>query len=115
MRPGSILLASLIATVLWVLLTLGADSPLLAAKAARDGVELAAYAFTGIAVVLAAGQAVLYHIAASGVSPTGLQRVLIYAVLTFVVSTTILYLLHFDLSAVLATSALLTAGVGFAM
>jgi Mechanosensitive ion channel len=51
----------------------------------------------------------------SGAQPTGFQRAIVYGLLTFLVSSLLLYHFGFDLRAILTTSAILTAAVGLAM
>ena len=114
-RPGPLAIAAGFAVLLWLAVLFGTDSPLLSQNAIHAALQDAAWLVSGCVVVLAGGHAVLGFIESSGVFPTGMQRVLVYAVLTFAASTTVLYALGYDLRAVLATSALLTAAVGFAM
>src|SRR5690606_18755950 len=50
-----------------------------------------------------------------GIEPTGAQRVIVYALVTFVASAVSLKLLGQNLTAILTTSAIITAVVGFAL
>ncbi len=102
--------------LLWALYLLTADDPVLGMGAARGILLSAAVATTALLAVLVAGATIL-GIAPSltGTPPTGFQRVIVYALLTFAATFVTLRQMGFDLGAVLTTSAIVTATVGFAM
>lgn len=102
----------LIATAAWLLGTIGQGDPLLGLPATRfllDGITEVA---GGIAAVLLTGRLVL---GLTGSQATGFHRALVHLLLTFVVSFVVMKHFGFDLQAILATSAIVTAAVGFAM
>ncbi|NOG71292.1 mechanosensitive ion channel family protein [Roseicella sp. DB1501] len=81
------------------------------------GLRIAAVLATALLAVLAGGRLVLgLGLSATlGVEPTGLQRAIAYALLTFAASAAVLASFGLDITAVLTTSAILTAAVGLAM
>jgi len=118
--PGalwSLLLLALLAAALWLLYFLSEDNLLLGSGPVHGGVRIAATLLTALLVVLSGGRAVLgFGLAAGlGVEPTGLQRAIAYGLLTFAASAVVLASFGFDISAVLTTSAILTAAVGLAL
>ncbi|MXP61781.1 mechanosensitive ion channel [Roseomonas sp. M0104] len=118
--PGalwSLSLLALLAAALWALYWASADNLLLGSGPVHGGVRIAATLLTALLVVLSGGRAVLgLGLAAGlGVEPTGLQRAIAYGLLTFAASAVVLASFGFDISAVLTTSAILTAAVGLAL
>jgi small-conductance mechanosensitive channel len=113
---AAVLPAFLIAALLWALSFATASDPVLGVGVAHLGLWDAAIVATSVAAVILAGTLIL-SLAASftGSPPTGFQRVVIYALLTFAASFATLRYFGFDLTAVLTTSAIVTAAVGFAM
>jgi small-conductance mechanosensitive channel len=69
---------------------------------------LAALAVAGLVLNLGLRQGL-------GIEPTGAQRVIVYAVVTFVASAVALKILGQNITAILTTSAIITAVVGFAL
>jgi small-conductance mechanosensitive channel len=117
-RAGWPLLVLALGTAgLWVLhWSIGGD-PLLGDSPVQEGIRIAAVLAVALLAVLAGGRAVLGLglSAALGVEPTGLQRAIAYGLLTFAASAVVLASFGFDITAVLTTSAILTAAVGLAM
>ncbi|MDJ0387311.1 mechanosensitive ion channel [Roseomonas sp. E05] len=118
--PGtlwSLLGLGLLAAALWLLYWVSEDSLLLGGGPVHGGVRVAATLLTALLVVLSGGRAVLgFGLSAGlGVEPTGLQRAIAYGLLTFIASAVVLASFGFDISAVLTTSAILTAAVGLAL
>lgn len=113
---AAIVPAFLITALLWALSFATASDPVLGAGMAHVAVWDAAIVASAVAAVILTGTVVL-SLAASftGAPPTGFQRVIIYALLTFGASFATLRYFGFDLTAVLTTSAIVTAAVGFAM
>jgi small-conductance mechanosensitive channel len=113
---AAVLPAFLIAAVLWALSVATASDPVLGVGTAHVALWDAAIVATAVAAVILAATLIL-SLAASftGSPPTGFQRVIIYALLTFAASFATLRYFGFDLTAVLTTSAIVTAAVGFAM
>ncbi|WP_135469397.1 mechanosensitive ion channel family protein [Crenalkalicoccus roseus] len=117
-RAGWPLLVLALGTAgLWLLhWSIGGD-PLLGDSPVQEGIRIAAVLAVALLVVLVGGRAVLGLglSAALGVEPTGLQRAIAYGLLTFAASAVVLASFGFDITAVLTTSAILTAAVGLAM
>lgn len=117
-RPRFLLLTTALAAILlWLFLDATSRDPIFGVGSVRFVIEAAAIAATALLFVLAAGW-LLLGLAASregAAAMTGLQRVLIYGVLTFVASFTALRHFDIDLGALLTTSAIVTAAIGFAM
>src|SRR5256885_4482191 len=113
----NVLLSTFIAVALVWAIALGSQSdPVLGVGMAHMLLKTLAIAATAVLVVMIAGKLILTLAASmSGMAPTGFQRVIIYALLTFAASFATLRYFGFDLSAVLTTSAIVTAAVGFAM
>ncbi len=116
-RLSQPLAMALVSIVLWLLYAATAEHPLFGQDPVRSALEVAAVIATGLLFVLGAGWLILSlaHPGGAVAPPTGLQRVLIYAVLTFAASCIALNHFGYDLRAVLTTSAIITAAVGFAM
>jgi len=113
----NVLLTAFIATALLWAIALGSQSdPVLGVGLAHMVLKTLAIAATAVLAVMAAGKLILTLAASmTGMAPTGFQRVIIYALLTFASSFATLRYFGFDLSAVLTTSAIVTAAVGFAL
>ncbi len=114
-RPLLVPALALTAAV-WGILLFSSDDPVLGVGTAHSILQTAAIAITAVLAVLVAGTTIL-SIAPSitGEPATGFQRVIVYALLTFGATFVTLRYLGFDLGAVLTTSAIVTAAVGFAM
>lgn len=110
-------LLALLATCLWLLHRLAAGHPLFGHGPVHDGLRVGATLATALLAVLAGGRAILRLGLSNGLGlePTGLQRAIAYSVLTFAASAVVLASFGFDVTAVLTTSAILTAAVGLAM
>ncbi|MFC7610288.1 mechanosensitive ion channel domain-containing protein [Teichococcus aestuarii] len=102
---------------LWLLSWLAEDHLLLGHGPVQAGLRIGATLGTALLVVMAGGRAVLGLglSAGLGLEPTGLQRAIAYSVLTFAASAVVLASFGFDITAVLTTSAILTAAVGLAL
>jgi len=113
----SALLAAFIAAVVLWGIALGTESdPVLGVGMAHLALTTLAIAATAVLAVMTAGKLIL-SLAGSltGMPATGFQRVIIYGLLTFAATFATLQYFGFNLSAVLTTSAIVTAAVGFAM
>ncbi len=108
--------ALIFAAVLWAIALVTETDPVLGVGLAHRVLESAAIVATAILAVMLAGK-LLLSLAASltGTPATGFQRVIVYALLTFAASFATLRYFGLDLTAVLTTSAIVTAAVGFAM
>ena len=108
--------ASVITALLWAITFASQSDPVLGAGIVHSALQAAAIVATAILGVMMAGRIIL-SLAASltGMQPTGFQRVIIYGLLTFAASFATLRYFGLDLTAVLTTSAIVTAAVGFAM
>jgi len=116
-RRHLLLATTLVTILLWLFFAATERHPLFGAAPVRLVIEAAAIVATGLLFVICGGW-LLVSLAASreaGAPPTGLQRVLIYALLSFVAAFVALRHFDFDLGAVLTTSAIVTAAIGFAM
>lgn len=118
--PGGLWPLALLAAAsagLWLLSWLAEDHLLLGHGPVQAGLRIGATLGTALLVVMAGGRAVLGLglSAGLGVEPTGLQRAIAYSVLTFAASAVVLASFGFDITAVLTTSAILTAAVGLAL
>src|SRR5437763_14129056 len=113
----NVLLSAAIAVVLLWAVAMGSQrDPVLGGGMAHRVLKTAAIAATAVLAVVVAGKLILtLAMSMTGTEPTGFQRVIIYALLTFAASFATLRYFGFDLSAVLTTSAIVTAAVGFAM
>jgi small-conductance mechanosensitive channel len=111
------LIPALIATaLLWAAVILTGSDPVLGIGAAHVVLRAAAIIATAVLAVMVAGSLILgLATSFTGVPPTGFQRVIIFGLLTFAASFATLRYFGFDLTAVLTTSAIVTAAVGFAM
>jgi len=116
-RRHLLLATTLVTILLWLFFAATERHPLFGAAPVRLVIEAAAIVATALLFVICGGW-LLVSLAASreaGVPPTGLQRVLIYALLSFIAAFVALRHFDFDLGAVLTTSAIVTAAIGFAM
>ena len=115
-RAGWPLTVAVAAILLWLLYAATAGDPVLGQPPVHPAVQVAALAATCLTFVLAVGSVILQVILpAGGAPPTALQRTVMYALLSFAASCVALALLGYDLRVVLATSAIGSAIVGFAM
>ena len=116
-RIFAILSLAATAAALWWLRSVSADYQLFAALTFTWCLDVAAAAVTALLVVLLTGRAVvgLMLAAGDGVDPNGFHRASVYAVLGIVAAAAVLVHLGVNLTAVFATSAVLTAVLGFAL
>lgn len=100
----------------WLAFAFSGQDAVLGSGPVRDVLRIAAIVCTALLAVAALGAIVLSRAlrGAEG-EPTGFLRVIVYGVLTFVATFVTLRYFGFDVRAVLATSAIATAAVGFAM
>ena len=117
-RPRVLLLVAALATILlWLFFDATARDPIFGVGAVRFAIETASVGATALLFVVAGGW-LLLGLAASregAAALTGLQRVLLYGLLAFIASFVALRHFDIDLGAVLTTSAIITAAIGFAM
>ena len=108
--------AFLLTALLWGIVLLTESDPVLGVGIAHAVMKDAAIVATAVFAVMLASTLIL-SLASSltGTPATGFQRVIVYALLTFTASFATLRYFGFDLTAVLTTSAIVTAAVGFAM
>jgi small-conductance mechanosensitive channel len=113
----NVLLSTFIAVaLLWVIAVGSRSDPVLGVGMAHMLLTTFAIGGTAVLAVMVAGKLILtLATSMTGMEPTGFQRVIIFALLTFAASFATLRYFGFDLSAVLTTSAIVTAAVGFAM
>jgi small-conductance mechanosensitive channel len=108
--------AAFFAALLWAIAIFTQSDAVLGVGIAHTVLAGAAVAVTAVLVVMLAGKLILSFAASvTGTPVTGFQRVIIYGLLTFAASFATLRYFGFDLTAVLTTSAIVTAAVGFAM
>jgi len=115
-RRTPLVTAFAFASLAWLIYALTAEDPVLGSSAGQEAILAIAAAASAVLAILVAGTVILEIIA--GVSDsraTGLQRVIVYALLTFAATFTALRFLGFRLDTVLTTSAIVTAVIGFAM
>jgi small-conductance mechanosensitive channel len=112
MRLGWPIALALLATGAWLLSALTSSDPLLGLPEAQATLDAVASAAGGIAAVLLLGRLVL---GIAGAQVTGFHRAVVHLLLTFLISFMVMRHFGFDLRAVLTTSAIVTAAVGFAM
>jgi small-conductance mechanosensitive channel len=104
------------ASLLWAIAIFTESDAVLGIGLAHAVLKGAAIAGTAVLSVMIAGKLILSFAASlMGAPATGFQRVIIYGLLTFGASFATLRYFGFDLTAVLTTSAIVTAAVGFAM
>ncbi len=108
--------AAVVVVLLWATALLTESDPVLGVGMAHMVLRSAAIVATAIFAVILAGKLILgLAMTAAGMPATGFQRVIVYGLLTFAASFATLRYFGFDLTAVLTTSAIVTAAVGFAM
>jgi small-conductance mechanosensitive channel len=103
---------ALLATTAWLLAAVGRADPLLGLPDTQTALDAVAEVAGGVAAILLLGRLAL---GVAGQHATGFHRAVVYLLLTFLVSFLVMRHFGFDLRAILATSAILTAAVGFAM
>ena len=116
--PRRLLTATTFTTILlWFVLAATKRDPLLGAPEFHFAIEVATVVATSFLFVTSGGWLILRLAAPrqDGVLPTGLERVLIYGALTLAATFVSLRHFNFDLGAMLTTSAIVTAAIGFAM
>jgi hypothetical protein len=106
---------ALLAAAMWILYAIMLGDPWLARGEMSALVYKLCVAASGAAAVVAAGELALAWGPAAGRRATGLQRVMLYGVLSFAGSFLVLRWLGVDLTAVLATSAIVSAAVALAV
>ncbi len=113
---GALSLAAM-AAMLWWFHSVSATFQLFASPMLTHGLDVAASVTTAVLAVTLAGQAIvrLVLLAICGVEPTGFQRAGLYAVLGMAAGVVVLTHLGVNVTAVFATSAILTAVFGFAL
>ena len=115
-RAGWPLTVAVAAILLWLLYAATAGDPVLGQPPVRPAVQITALAATCLLFVLAVGWLIVQVILPPGAAPpTAFQRTVMYALLSFAAGCVALALLGYDLRVVLATSAIGSAIVGFAM
>jgi small-conductance mechanosensitive channel len=108
--------AAFFAALLWAIAIFTESDAVLGVGIAHAALKGAAVAVTAVLAVMLAGKLILSFAASiMGTPVTGFQRVIIYGLLTFAATFATLRYFGFDLTAVLTTSAIVTAAVGFAM
>ncbi|HZF77501.1 MAG TPA: mechanosensitive ion channel domain-containing protein [Acetobacteraceae bacterium] len=117
MANAPLVMLTLLAACLWLLHWSLSEHLVLGHGPLQLGLRGAAVLATAVLAVVVGGRAVLGLglSAALGIEPTGLQRAIAYGLLTFCASAVVLASFGFDITAVLTTSAILTAVVGLAM
>ena len=116
-RFSFFLTVTLVTILLWFFYATTGKDPVFGAPSVRLVVEAAATAATAFLFV-ACGATLILGLAAAretAAPTTGLQRMLIYALLTFAASVAALRLFDVDLGTVLTTSAIVSAAIAFAM
>ena len=105
------------AAVLWWFHSVSAGFQLFASPGFTRGLDVAASVTTALLAVAVAGYAIvrLVLVAICGIEPTGFQRAGLYAVLGMAAGAAVLTHLGVNVTAVFATSAILTAVFGFAL
>ncbi len=115
-RRTPLVTAFAFASLVWAVYALTAGDPVFGSTPAQNAILAVAVAASAVLAILVAGTVILeINAAVSDSRATGLQRVLVYALLTFAATFTALRFLGFRLDTVLTTSAIVTAVVGFAM
>jgi small-conductance mechanosensitive channel len=113
---NALLSALILVALLWAVALVTESDPVLGVGLAHTVLKAAAIVATAVLAVMLAGKLILSMAASLTGSPaTGFQRVIVYALLTFAASFATLRYFGLDLTAVLTTSAIVTAAVGFAM
>lgn len=115
-RRAPLLGALFFTTLAWGLRLVTANDPVLGSGVPQQIFLFLAAVPSVVLAILVAGTAILEIGASlSDSRATGLQRVLVYVLLTFITTFAALRYLGFNLNTVLTTSAIVTAVVGFAM
>jgi small-conductance mechanosensitive channel len=115
-RRTPLVTAFAFASLVWAVYALTAGDPVFGSSPAQSAILAIAVAASAVLAIMVAGTIILeINAAVSDSRATGLQRVLVYALLTFAATFTALRFLGFRLDTVLTTSAIVTAVVGFAM
>ena len=117
--PRIFVILSLVATAatLWWFRSVSADYQLFAALTFTWCLDVAASIVTALVMVLLIGHGIvrLVLVTGDGIDPNGFHRASLYAVLGIVAAAGVLAHLGVNLTAVFATSAVLTAVLGFAL
>ena len=113
-RPMWALTAAGAACLLWLLYAATAADPLLGQYPVHPAIEAVAVLSTALFFILG-GSVLLLAFLPGGLRATALQRMLVHALLTFIAVYVVLSYYGWDLRAVLTTSAIVTAAIGFAM
>ncbi len=101
---------------LWIASAFIGRDPVLGEGLARQALSAAAVVVSAALVVIAASELILSRaLRASGAAPTAFMRAAVYGVLTFIACFLTLRWFGLDVRTVLATSAIATAAVGFAL
>ncbi len=102
---------------LWWFRSVSADYQLFAALTFTWALDVAASVATAVLAILLIGRAIigLASLSVDGADPNGFQRASLYAVLAIVAAAAVLGHLGVNITAVFATSAVLTAILGFAL
>jgi small-conductance mechanosensitive channel len=109
-------LSAVAAATLWIAFALTRSDPVLGRGIVHDAIKASAVVATALLAVVALGNVVLSRaLGGAAGEPSGFLRVVVYAVLTFAACFVTLRYFGMDVRAVLATSAIVTAAVGFAM
>jgi small-conductance mechanosensitive channel len=105
------------AAALWLLHILSLDFNLFGWSAIPTALLTLAWIATALFVVFAIGHLILWMLLTGflGVEPSGLQRGIVFSVLTFAATAAVLARFGVDIGSILTTSALLAAVVGLAM
>ncbi len=112
-----ILISGLASIIAWTSYYFVSNDTIVADDSVANVLEVFATVLSGVTLILLLGWLVLQFIFGNifNRNATGLSKVLVYCILSFVVSALVLKLLGFDIGAALATSAVLGAIVGLAM
>ncbi len=113
-RLSRALTAAGAACLLWLIYAATGSDPLLGQYPIHSAIEAAAALALALSFVLG-GSILLLAFLPGGLRATALQRMLVHAVLTVVAVYVVLSYYGWDLRAVLTTSAIATAAIGFAM
>lgn len=108
---------ALITLIAWLVFAWTAGNDLFDSSFVPVALRHVAVGLTAALAILATGQLILQVglKRSLGIEPTGAQRVIIYGLTTFIASAIALKTLGQDITAVLTTSAIITAVVGFAL
>jgi small-conductance mechanosensitive channel len=116
-RLSFFLVVTVVTLLLWFFFATTGTDPVFGVASVRLVIKAAAIAATSFLFVTC-GATLVLGLAASreaAAPATGLQRVLVYALLTFAASVAALRLFDVNLGAVLTTSAIVSAAIAFAM